>query len=29
VGFYEKLGMTRPGDVYVYNQVEWTDFTVE
>ena len=29
VGFYEKLGMVKPGDVYMYNQVEWTDFTVE
>lgn len=29
VGFYEKLGMTKPNDVMVYNHVEWTDFTVE
>ena len=29
VGFYEKLGMTKPDDVYVLNKVEWTDFTVE
>ncbi len=29
VGFYEKLGMTRPGDVFVLNRAEWTDFTVE
>ena len=29
VGFYEKLGMVRPGDIYMYNKVEWTDFTVE
>ncbi len=29
VGFYEKLGMTRPDDVCVLNRVEWTDFTVE
>ena len=29
VGFYEKLGMTRPDDVFVLNRVEWTDFTVE
>ena len=29
VGFYEKLGMVKPGDIYMYNQVEWTDFTVE
>ena len=28
-GFYEKLGMVKPGDVYMYNHVEWTDFTVE
>ena len=28
-GFYEKLGMVRPGDVYMYNRVAWTDFTVE
>ena len=28
-GFYEKLGMTKPHDIYMYNKVEWTDFTVE
>ena len=28
-GFYEKLGMAKPGDIYMYNKVEWTDFTVE
>ncbi len=28
-GFYEKLGMTKPGDVYVLNRIAWTDFTVE
>ena len=28
-GFYEKLGMVKPNDVYMYNKVEWTDFTVE
>ena len=28
-GFYEKLGMVKPDDVYMYNHVEWTDFTVE
>lgn len=28
-GFYEKLGMTKPGDVYVLNRVAWTEFTVE
>lgn len=27
-GFYEKLGMTKPNDIYMYNKVEWTDFTV-
>ncbi len=29
VGFYEKLGMTTPNDVMVYNKMPWTDFTVE
>ncbi len=29
VPFYEKIGMKKPNDVMVYNQVEWTDFTVE
>ncbi len=29
VGFYEKLGMTKPNGVMVYNYVEWTDFMVE
>ena len=28
-GFYEKLGMKRPEDVYVLNRAQWTDFTVE
>ena len=28
-GFYEKLGMRRPEDVYVLNRAQWTDFTVE
>ena len=28
VPFYEKLGMTQPNDVMVYNHIEWTDFTV-
>ena len=28
-GFYEKLGMVKPDDIYMYNKVEWTDFTVE
>lgn len=27
--FYEKIGMTKPDDVMVYNHVEWTDFVVE
>lgn len=27
--FYEKLGMKKPDDVFVYNHVEWTEFTVE
>ncbi len=26
--FYEKIGMKKPNDVMVYNQIEWTDFTV-
>lgn len=29
LGFYEKLGMTKPDDVVVYNRIKWTDFTVE
>ena len=28
-GFYEKLGMVKPNDIYMYNKVEWSDFTVE
>ena len=28
-GFYEKLGMHKPNDVVVLNNIEWTDFTVE
>lgn len=28
VPFYEKLGMTKPGDVMVYDHIEWTNFTV-
>lgn len=28
-GFYEKLGMVKSNDIYMYNKVEWTDFTVE
>ena len=29
LGFYEKLGMTKPDDVVVLNRMEWTAFTVE
>jgi GNAT superfamily N-acetyltransferase len=29
IPFYEKIGMTRPNDVMVYNHIEWTNFTVE
>ena len=29
VGFYEKLGMVKPDDVYMYNKIEWTEFKVE
>ena len=29
IPFYEKIGMSKPGDVMVYNHVEWTDFVVE
>ena len=29
IPFYEKLGMTKPNDVMVYNHIEWTDFKVE
>lgn len=29
IGFYEKIGMKKPDDVMVYNQIDWTDFTVE
>lgn len=28
IPFYEKIGMSRPDDVMVYNKIEWTDFTV-
>ncbi len=28
LGFYEKLGMTKPNDVVVLNKIQWTDFTV-
>ena len=29
IGFYEKLGMVKPNDIYMLNKVTWTDFTVE
>ena len=29
IGFYEKIGMYKPNDVMVYNNIEWTDFKVE
>jgi len=29
VPFYEKIGMTRPQDVMVYDHAEWTPFTVK
>ena len=29
IGFYEKLGMSKPDDVFVLNRADWTDFTVE
>ena len=29
IGFYEKIGMYKPNDVMVYNNIEWTDFTVD
>ena len=29
IPFYEKIGMYKPNDVMVYNQIEWTDFVVE
>lgn len=29
IPFYEKIGMTRPSDVMVYDRIEWTEFTVE
>lgn len=28
IPFYEKIGMTQPNDVMVYNHIEWTDFKV-
>ncbi len=29
IGFYEKLGFKRAGDVMKYSKIEWTDFTVK
>ncbi len=29
IPFYEKLGMTRPGDMFVLDKISWTPFTVE
>ena len=29
IPFYEKIGMTKPNDVMVFNHVEWTNFVVE
>lgn len=29
VPFYEKLGMTKPNDVMVYDNIDWTGFTVK
>ena len=29
LGFYEKLGMTKPNDIVALNRIQWTDFTVE
>ena len=29
IPFYEKIGMTRPNDVMVYDHIEWTDFAVK
>lgn len=29
LGFYERLGMSKPDDVVALNRVRWTDFTVE
>lgn len=29
IPFYEKIGMTKSGDVMEYNHIEWTGFTVE
>ena len=29
LGFYKKLGMTKPDDVVALNRIQWTDFTVQ
>lgn len=29
LGFYEKIGMTKPNDVVVLNEIEWTNFIVK
>ena len=29
IPFYEKIGMKKSKDVMVYNNADWTDFTVE
>lgn len=29
ISFYEKLGMKRAEDVMQYNNIEWTEFTVQ
>ena len=29
LGFYQKLGMTKPDDVVALNRIQWTDFTVQ
>ena len=29
LGFYEKLGMSKPDDIASLKRIAWTDFTVE
>lgn len=29
LGFYEKIGMTKPDDIVVLNEIEWTSFVVK
>jgi len=29
LGFYKRLGMSKPDDVLVLNRIQWTDFTVQ